>query len=74
VPGCGAVLDAAAGAKLYNLRYRLCEAHLRALEVDVGGDGVMMRFCQARHAARAPRCTSDGAHARAACPARSTCF
>jgi hypothetical protein len=50
VEGCGAVLLAAnADISTYNLRYRVCEMHLRAEAVLVKGK--LQRFCQARRLA-----------------------
>ena len=46
--GCGAVLLDKKEQRSYNLRYRVCETHLRADEVPVGGKP--QRFCQARDA------------------------
>jgi hypothetical protein len=45
VPGCGGSLDT---GRMYNIRYRLCQAHLRAESVQF--QGRVQRFCQARAA------------------------
>jgi hypothetical protein len=70
VPGCGVVLDSAAGVTSMYARNRTCEAHGRALAVDFGG-GVLMRFCQARRALRslthARRCGADFRAAAVCC-------
>jgi hypothetical protein len=43
VPGCGGSLDT---GRMYNIRYRLCQPHLRAESVEF--QGRVQRFCQAR--------------------------
>jgi hypothetical protein len=51
VPGCGELLEPNPAGKQYNIRYRLCDAHLRAPAVTI--EGQPQRFCQARALPRA---------------------
>lgn len=62
--GCGAVLLAAnADISTYNLRYRVCEMHLRAEAVLVKGK--LQRFCQVLpHIHLSPGARSQGADMR----------